>query len=337
MCGRRFTSWRPLRTGASNEFTTSAVGAVHHRRSRGRSRCSPSWCSRRCSSAPSTHAQAAHGAGGSGAWLATAYGPPWGGIQGDGVTATGINLTAGQPMLEVAVDPSVIPLRSFVHVQPNPFNTAGAFYAGRHRRRDHRQHVDIYDWRGRADAGRVGSATGHRHPGGGSGRGQRARAGAGARRCHRRPAGSRARPRRRADTRTRSRARRASCRERIDMGVDYTGRGRSTRSARDGHLLGPVAPAGGRSRARADTAARSSTGWPTGPTPGRYVYVTEGIIPAGHGRRAGPGRAARRHLHRLHRDRLGDRGRANTMAAALGQACASGDPGCARTRVRAGA
>ena len=47
---------------------------------------------------------------GNGSWLATAYGPPWGGIQGDGVTATGINLTGGPPMLEVAVDPSVIPV-----------------------------------------------------------------------------------------------------------------------------------------------------------------------------------------------------------------------------------
>ncbi len=25
-----------------------------------------------------------------GSWLATAYGPPWGGIQGNGVTATGL-------------------------------------------------------------------------------------------------------------------------------------------------------------------------------------------------------------------------------------------------------
>ena len=63
---------------------------------------------------------------GGGSWVATAYGPPWGGIEGDGHTATGIDLTGGQPMLEVAVDPHVIALRSFVHVQPNPFNTTGA-------------------------------------------------------------------------------------------------------------------------------------------------------------------------------------------------------------------
>ena len=58
---------------------------------------------------------------GSGPWIATAYGPPWDAINGSGVTATGLNLTAGQPAYEIAVDPSVIPLRSFAHVSPNPF------------------------------------------------------------------------------------------------------------------------------------------------------------------------------------------------------------------------
>ena len=62
-------------------------------------------CSLAASPAPS---------GESGAWLATAYGPPWGGIQGNGITATGLNLTAGQPALEVAVDPRLIPLHRCV-------------------------------------------------------------------------------------------------------------------------------------------------------------------------------------------------------------------------------
>jgi 3D (Asp-Asp-Asp) domain-containing protein len=87
---------------------------------------------------------------GPGAWIATAYGPPWGGIEGNGVTATGLNLTAGPPALEVAVDPSAIPLRSYVHVQPNPFGTSGAFYAGDTGGAIIGRHVDIYDWRGRA-------------------------------------------------------------------------------------------------------------------------------------------------------------------------------------------
>ena len=70
------------------------------------------------------------GPAGSGPWIATAYGPPWDAINGSGITATGLNLTAGPPAYEIAVDPSVIALQSFVHVSPNPFGTDRAFYAG---------------------------------------------------------------------------------------------------------------------------------------------------------------------------------------------------------------
>ena len=59
-----------------------------------------------------------------GSWLATAYGPPWDDGNGGGITATGLNLTAGPRLLEVAVDPSVIALGSYVYVQPNPFGTS---------------------------------------------------------------------------------------------------------------------------------------------------------------------------------------------------------------------
>jgi 3D (Asp-Asp-Asp) domain-containing protein len=83
-------------------------------------------------------------------WVATAYGPPWGGIQGDGITATGLNLTAGQPALEVAVDPRVIPLGSYVYIEPNPFGTSKAFYAADTGSAITGNHVDIYDWRGHA-------------------------------------------------------------------------------------------------------------------------------------------------------------------------------------------
>jgi 3D (Asp-Asp-Asp) domain-containing protein len=86
----------------------------------------------------------------SGAWVATAYGPPWGGIQGDGITATGLNLTAGPPAYEIAIDPSQIPLRSYVHVQPNPLDTTSAFYAGDTGGAIVGRHIDIYDWHGRA-------------------------------------------------------------------------------------------------------------------------------------------------------------------------------------------
>jgi 3D (Asp-Asp-Asp) domain-containing protein len=85
----------------------------------------------------------------SGSWLATSYGPPWGGIEGDGVTATGVDLRSGPARLEIAVDPSVIRLGTWVYVQPNPFGTAQPFYAGDTGGAIRGRHIDIYDWRGR--------------------------------------------------------------------------------------------------------------------------------------------------------------------------------------------
>ena len=80
-------------------------------------------------------------------------------INGSGVTATGLNLTAGPPAYEIAVDPAVIPLQTFAHVQPNPFGTTRAFYAGDTGGAIIGRHVDIYDWKGRADQ----NAWGVRH------------------------------------------------------------------------------------------------------------------------------------------------------------------------------
>jgi 3D (Asp-Asp-Asp) domain-containing protein len=85
-----------------------------------------------------------------GSWLATSYGPPWGGIEGGGITATGVDLRSGRRALEIAVDPSVIPLGSWVYVQPNPFGTARPFYAADTGGAIRGRHIDIYDWRGRA-------------------------------------------------------------------------------------------------------------------------------------------------------------------------------------------
>jgi 3D (Asp-Asp-Asp) domain-containing protein len=93
---------------------------------------------------------------GSGSWIATAYGPPWTDGNGSGVTATGLDLTAAPPALEIAVDPSAVPLRSYEHVWPNPFATRRAFYAGDTGGAIIGRHVDIYDWRGRADQDRWG-------------------------------------------------------------------------------------------------------------------------------------------------------------------------------------
>ena len=100
-----------------------------------------------CSPPPTVGA----GATGGGSWIATAYGPPWNAINGSGVTATGLNLTAGPPAYEIAVDPAVVPLHTFAHVQPNPFGTTRAFYAGDTGGAIIGRHVDIYDWKGRAD------------------------------------------------------------------------------------------------------------------------------------------------------------------------------------------
>ena len=87
---------------------------------------------------------------GSGSWIATAYGPPWDAMNGSGVTATGLNLTAGEPAYEIAVDPSVIALGGFERVTPNPFGTSHAFYAGDTGGAIIGHHIDIYDWQGRA-------------------------------------------------------------------------------------------------------------------------------------------------------------------------------------------
>jgi 3D (Asp-Asp-Asp) domain-containing protein len=92
-------------------------------------------------------------------WLATAYGPPWDDGNGSGITAIGLNLTAGPPLLEVAVDPSVIALGSYVYVQPNPFNTPEAFYAGDTGSAIVGRHVDIYDWQGRSTQQAWGART----------------------------------------------------------------------------------------------------------------------------------------------------------------------------------
>ena len=103
----------------------------------------------------------AGGAGGS--FLATAYGPPWDAMNGSGVTATGINLTAGQPALVIAVDPAVIPLRTLRARRPQPVRHQPGVLRRRHRRGDHRparRHLRLA--RPRRPI-RVGRPAGHRH------------------------------------------------------------------------------------------------------------------------------------------------------------------------------
>ena len=85
-------------------------------------------------------------------------------MNGSGVTATGLNLTAGEPAYEIAVDPSVIALGSFERVTPNPFGTSHAFYAGDTGGAIIGHHIDIYDWQGRAAQNAWGVRHVARHP-----------------------------------------------------------------------------------------------------------------------------------------------------------------------------
>lgn len=86
---------------------------------------------------------------GLGKFVATSYGPPWGGIQGTGTTATGVDLHSGPHRYGVAVDPSVIPLGSKLRITPNPFNYGGAFEAFDTGGAIKGNRIDFYDWRGR--------------------------------------------------------------------------------------------------------------------------------------------------------------------------------------------
>lgn len=55
----------------------------------------------------------------------TAYGPPWGGIEGGGNTASGIPLpksNTNQIIPIVAADPRVLPIGSKIRAWPNPYN-----------------------------------------------------------------------------------------------------------------------------------------------------------------------------------------------------------------------
>jgi 3D (Asp-Asp-Asp) domain-containing protein len=267
----------------------------------------------------------------SGSWVATAYGPPWGGIEGDGVTATGIDLTAGQPMLEVAVDPHVVALGSFVHVRPNPFNTSGAFYAGDTGGAITGRHVDVYDWRGRAAQGAWGarqvSVTPAADPGAGNALGQVQAPAlpppAGGMACSSSPAGGYQNP---------FASSTSLVPERIDMGVDYDGTGpiralgagTVTYSLAGGAGWGPFSCSGGHGGAVVYRLG-------DGPDAGRYVYLTEGIVPlVTVGEQVQAGQTVASFTGCIETGWATGAG-ANTMAAALGQACSSGDAGCVST------
>jgi 3D (Asp-Asp-Asp) domain-containing protein len=271
----------------------------------------------------------------------TVYGPPWGGIEGGGTTATGINLTAGQPMLEIAVDPGVLALRSYYHVWPNPFGSHGAFLAGDTGGAIIGRHIDTYDWKGRADQSVWGvrygvSVTKAANPGAGNAIGQvqapASNLTAIQGQCAQLvssgvlnlPPGVYANP---------FHSSRSLTSLRIDMGVDYSGTG----------------PIGAIGNATTTYAQASGTGWgpfscsgghggavvyrlTDGPDAGRHVYTTEGIIPtvaAGQTVKAGQTVATFTGCIEIG---WGSGAGDGTQAVVLGQECGGGqDPGCHST------
>ena len=96
-----------------------------------------------------------------GAYRSTAYGPPWGGIQGAGVaTAGGIRIDGGAPRKYIiAADPRVIALGQWVYAWPNPFGWRGAFLAADTGGAIKGRAIDFYDWRGRAYQNRWNQPT----------------------------------------------------------------------------------------------------------------------------------------------------------------------------------
>jgi 3D (Asp-Asp-Asp) domain-containing protein len=88
----------------------------------------------------------------------TAYGPPWGGMQGAGIaTSGGLPIRGGAPRwYMIAVSPSLISHGTFVYIWPNPFGWKGPFLAADTGGAIVGNRIDFYDWRGRASQLRWG-------------------------------------------------------------------------------------------------------------------------------------------------------------------------------------
>jgi 3D (Asp-Asp-Asp) domain-containing protein len=86
-----------------------------------------------------------------GAYGTTAYGPPWGGIQGAGdATSGGLPIRGKSPRIYmVAVDTDLIGHGTFIYIWPNPFEWKGAFLAADTGGAIKGKRIDFYDWRGR--------------------------------------------------------------------------------------------------------------------------------------------------------------------------------------------
>ncbi len=225
--------------------------------------------------------------GGAGGFEETAYGPPWGGIQGEGVTAYGIDLQAGQPMLEIAIDPTVLTPRGYYHVWPNPFNTHGAFIAGDTGGAIKGRHIDTYDWQGRASQDAWGvhygvSVTPAADPGAANSTDE-IQAPASTPTTLQSQCAPAAGPVAPGVYVNPFRASTSITPARIDMGVDYAGTGTIqalgdatvTYAQQGGTGWGPFSCTGGYAGAIVYRLT-------DGPDQGRYIYLTEGIIPTVH-------------------------------------------------------
>lgn len=87
-----------------------------------------------------------------GKYIATAYGPPWGGIQGAGnATAAGLIINGkARKSYWIAVDPQLISYGAMVYLWPNPFGRKGPFMATDTGGAIKQRRIDFYDWRGRS-------------------------------------------------------------------------------------------------------------------------------------------------------------------------------------------
>lgn len=96
-----------------------------------------------------------------GTYVSTAYGPPWGGIQGAGVsTSGGLPIGGGAPRwYMIAIWPALIAHGTFVYIWPNPFGWRGPFFAADTGGDIVGRRIDFYDWRGRAIQDRWGVRT----------------------------------------------------------------------------------------------------------------------------------------------------------------------------------
>lgn len=84
-----------------------------------------------------------------GTFVATAYGPPWTGMQGSGVTADGTDLRPAKHLYVIAVDPAYIKLGSRVTINPNPYGLPTVFRAADTGGAIKGRRIDIYMWEGR--------------------------------------------------------------------------------------------------------------------------------------------------------------------------------------------